>query len=163
MREVYQLKKSEAIMKFETVMSNMLKKQLAKATLKSLHACKKPLFNKHYGNNLDQLTSYYQAEINDNSNRTTDFSKKGSSSNKLVFMPTLAETINRNVTKNYNAEAVSYAENVKKERDKEIISNINTLVKRSSTLYFMIDSNRSKNNSDRGDSKSSPRLSTKVP
>ena len=163
MREVYQLKKSEAIMKFETVMSNMLKKQLAKATLKSLHACKKPLFNKHYGNNLDQLTSYYQAEINDNSNSRITNSKEGCSSGKLVFMPTLAETINRNVTENYNAEAVSHAKHVKKERNKEIISSINTLVKRSSTFSILINSNRSKNHSDQDNSKSSSRSSTKVP
>ena len=40
MREAYQLKKSEAIIKFEMVMSKMLNKSIKKTTIKTLIDCK---------------------------------------------------------------------------------------------------------------------------
>ena len=52
-REVYQMKKSEAIIKFESVMSDMLTTSLQRATVRTLQDCKKPIFNKGYENILD--------------------------------------------------------------------------------------------------------------
>ena len=59
MREIYQLKKSEAIIKFEIVMSSMVRKAASKLTLKTLVGIEKPLFNEKFGCILDQLSSYY--------------------------------------------------------------------------------------------------------
>ena len=39
MREVYQLKKSDAIIKFESVMSNMLTTTLQRSTMRTLKDC----------------------------------------------------------------------------------------------------------------------------
>ena len=76
MREAYQLKKSEAIIKFEMVMSKMLNKSIKKTTIKTLIDCKQPLFNKNIAGILDQLTSYYQAEVNIPDNSKSDGSAK---------------------------------------------------------------------------------------
>lgn len=59
MREVYQLKKAGAIIKFEGVMANMLTKALRSSTLSTLREVKEPIFNKQYAQVLDQLSSYH--------------------------------------------------------------------------------------------------------
>ena len=63
MREIYQEKKAGAMIKFESVMSNMIKNAMLTTTLNTMKDIEKPLFNKTYGNLLDQLSSYYQYEV----------------------------------------------------------------------------------------------------
>lgn len=47
-REVYQMKKSEAITKFEIVLSKMVNNSIKQSTLETLHQVKRPIFNKQY-------------------------------------------------------------------------------------------------------------------
>ena len=47
-REAYQLKKSEALIKFEMVFPSMVKRAVYFETLNTLIEIKKPLFNKQY-------------------------------------------------------------------------------------------------------------------
>jgi len=63
MRQIRQLKKSEAIIKFEQVMSGMCTKVLQRGTIKTLADITRPLFNKGYETLLDQLSSYYVTEL----------------------------------------------------------------------------------------------------
>ena len=54
------LKKSEAITKFETVMSQMLTDTMKRATVQTLYDVKQPLFNMNFAPMLDQLSGYRQ-------------------------------------------------------------------------------------------------------
>ena len=76
MREVYQLKKSDAIIKFEIFMSNMVQNSIKRSTLKTIRGIKEPIFNKQYGALIDQLSSYYQ--------QTTPVSNRASVDGKIV-------------------------------------------------------------------------------
>ena len=59
MRQVRQIKKSNAIMKFEKIMSSMCTRVMQIGAISALADVEKPIFNKEYENILDQLTSYY--------------------------------------------------------------------------------------------------------
>ena len=63
MSEMYQEKKSKAIIKFETAMSKMISKAAKKSTLTTLKDVKGAIFNKKYEHLIDQLSSYYQKEM----------------------------------------------------------------------------------------------------
>lgn len=53
MREIYQLKKSDAIIKFELILSKMVPNSIKRSTVKTLHEVRRPIYNKQYGEMID--------------------------------------------------------------------------------------------------------------
>lgn len=136
LREVYQKKKSGAILQFEIVLSKMLKEKMQTSTISVLKGVKKPIFNKGYEQFIDQLSRYYQTEVVRGGNEVTK-DKNGivqkKSSNKLVFMPTFTERLNMDQTQTYNTEAEIVQTN-KTEMEAElktaVLNRITALVRR---------------------------------
>lgn len=127
-RELYQIKKSQAVTIFENVLGPAAQHALGRAVVNTLGAVKEPIFNKELDmEDLKDLASYFLAM------KAPDASGTGRSGKRLQFAPSLADRVSKSTATKYNVGAQALQETqalAKKQEEAERIRRMQTVARR---------------------------------
>ena len=130
-RELYQIKKSQAVSVFENVLGPAARNALGKAVVGTLRDVTESMFNPELKGltlaELNELASYFLGL------KAADASGTGRSGGKLQFAPSLADRVSKSTAAKYNVGAQALQETqalAKKQEEAERIRRMQTVARR---------------------------------